>query len=89
MNDRFVPLATKVSAGNTGESFRVKILSNVNGDAVPFHPLGTSPGISSAHVAHGELAEKSRVSLVREGERITGIRVQCACGEVIELQCVY
>jgi hypothetical protein len=29
------------------------------------------------------------VDVEREGERITRIRVQCSCGEVIELDCQY
>ena len=30
-----------------------------------------------------------KVSLQRDGNRVTGIQVQCSCGQVIELACVY
>lgn len=30
-----------------------------------------------------------RVSLEREGEQVTSIRVRCVCGHLIELKCVY
>ena len=30
-----------------------------------------------------------RVSLQSDGDRITSIRVQCACGQVMDLACVY
>lgn len=32
---------------------------------------------------------KPVVSLQKDGDRVTHIRVQCACGEVIELECAY
>lgn len=89
MTEIFVPLAAKVPAVSTGASFRMKVLANASGVTVPFQPLGALPGRFPAPVAHGEHAGQPQVSLVRDGERITGIRVQCACGEVIALQCVY
>jgi hypothetical protein len=30
-----------------------------------------------------------KVELKRDGERITQIRVQCRCGELIEIDCEY
>jgi len=30
-----------------------------------------------------------RVTLQRDGGRVSSIRVQCSCGQVIELACVY
>ena len=88
MSENFVPLAVKASPGSTGESFRVKVLANANGAAVPFQPLGALPG-ATLPVAHLKHSGQPQISLVRDGERITSVRVQCACGEVIELQCVY
>ncbi len=32
---------------------------------------------------------KPVVTLQRDGDRVTHIRVQCACGQVIELECAY
>jgi hypothetical protein len=89
MSDAFVPLAAKVPADNSAELFRLKVLANANGTAVPFQPIGAPRGGSPAQGAHGEHTGHSQVSLVRDGDRITSVRVQCACGEVIELQCVY
>ena len=39
--------------------------------------------------SHGQGAGQPVVTLQREGERVTGIRVECACGQVIELACSY
>jgi hypothetical protein len=89
MSEGFVPLAAKPSGDHSAEPFRLKVLANANGPAVPFQPIGALRGASPAPSAHGEHAGQPQVSLVREGDRITGVRVQCGCGEVIELQCVY
>ena len=44
----------------------------------------------SAHAhASGSPAGKPIVTLQREGERIAGIRIECGCGQVIELACSY
>lgn len=89
MNEAFVPLTGKVSPNPAAEPFVVKVLAKATGAAVPFQPPGARPGGTSAPAAHDEHAGQTHVSLVRDGERITAVRVQCGCGEVIELQCVY
>ena len=52
-----------------------------------FSPLPSAPS-SHAHANTGA-AGKPVVTLQREGERITGIRIECVCGQVIELACSY
>jgi hypothetical protein len=89
MNEGFVPLATRMSTNNSAEPFRVKVVASANGAAIPFQSLDTQRGSTATQLAHGQPAGQSQVSLVRDGDRITGVRVQCGCGEVIELQCVY
>ena len=51
-----------------------------------FAPLPTSV---SAHLHAGAGPGKPVVTLQREGERVTGIRIECACGQIIELACSY
>jgi hypothetical protein len=34
-------------------------------------------------------AGEPAITLQREGDRVTHIRIQCACGQVIELACLY
>ena len=41
----------------------------------------------SGPAAHGR--DEVKVELKRSGERITQIRIECRCGEVIELDCEY
>ncbi len=60
---------------------------------VPAADAGTtfSPLRPAANGPHGTAAGHGAASftLQKEGERITGIRVECACGQVIELACQY
>jgi hypothetical protein len=30
-----------------------------------------------------------RVTVQREGDRVTHLRIQCTCGQIMELACVY
>jgi hypothetical protein len=48
-----------------------------------FQPLGRA--------GHGGASGQCepRVTLQRDGDRISAIRIQCACGQVVELACVY
>ncbi len=52
-----------------------------------FAPLA-APDTPHAHAAAGA-AGKPVVTLQRDGERVTAIRIECVCGQVIELACSY
>jgi hypothetical protein len=45
----------------------------------PFSPLAEKP----------VPAREPKITLQRDGETVTGIQVQCACGQVIDLSCAY
>jgi hypothetical protein len=47
-------------------------------------PLGATPPVHT-HAPGAEV----KVELKRAGDRITQIRIQCRCGELIELDCDY
>jgi len=86
--ESFVPLAaTPVAPGQ--RKFQAGIMPR-DGHFRPFRELEKKP------LAPGETAlsdEKiycePRISVQREGERVTSIRVQCTCGQVMELACLY
>ncbi len=88
-NDSFVPLAP-ASPRPAGErrEFRARVISQ-SSEAQAFQSVAAAvtPSVANpvAHVAHGE----PKVSLQRDGNRVTGIHIQCSCGQVIELSCVY
>jgi hypothetical protein len=73
-------------------------LAGITSGAAPgvfsqFAPVGgAEPGVvstgtppSTPHHTHREL----NMEIKREGERISQIRVQCRCGELIEIDCEY
>jgi hypothetical protein len=88
-NDSFVPLAPASSrpAGERRE-FRATVISQ-SSQTQSFQSVAavamTSVASPVAHAAHGE----PKVSLQRDGNRVIGIHIQCACGQVMELSCVY
>jgi hypothetical protein len=84
MSDTFTPLVTTpVSSGEAG-MFLLKVLPQAEAKAV-FEPL--------AGAARPEPPAKScappSVTLQRQGEMVSGIRIECGCGQVIELACVF
>jgi len=73
MNDQFIPLVPPHSAAE----------SAVLGQTLqPLQALG-----STTHPAHP--ANSPKITLKRDGDRITHINVVCSCGQVVELACVY
>lgn len=87
--DKFVPLAVGAPSTKDRTDFRVTVLRDTPA-AAAFQPLNqphaAAPNtIPGAH-AH---AHEPQVTLQREGDRVTGIHIQCGCGRMIELGCVY
>src|SRR5271157_3122643 len=84
MSDTFVPLT--VATGSSGGSgpFQMKVLPQAEATAV-FAPLPGAGAGNSFSTACG----RPVLTLQRQGEVVSGIRVECACGQVIELKCVY
>jgi hypothetical protein len=84
MSDSFVPFVT--APISTGEStmLHLKILGQADAKAV-FEPLpiGGSPGPVAKDCG------QPSVTLQRQGEVVSGIRIECGCGQVIELACAY
>jgi hypothetical protein len=60
-----------------------------------FKPLPSAASISAAtpataaSAAVGNCAAKPAVTLQRKGNVVTSIRVQCACGQVLDINCQY
>lgn len=78
--DGFVPAkpAAAETAPRTGAS----------GATGPAPHAGSAPASVVAprpHVEHG----RPIVTLQRDGDQVTGIRIECTCGNVIELDCLY
>ena len=52
-----------------------------------FAPLQTSSSVHAHAAAAG--SGKPVVTLQRDGDRVTAIRIECVCGQIIELACSY
>jgi hypothetical protein len=80
MSESFTPLVPP-TAGSKEAAF------------TPVHSKGLAPGTApSAPGAAGSgpgVCSKPVVTLRRNGDIVSGIRIQCACGQVIDLACVY
>jgi hypothetical protein len=84
--DAFVPL-TSAQPARPGEltEFRATVVSNPGAMqkfqavevSAPARP-GSTPAVCSP-----------RVNVQRDGDRVTGIHIQCSCGQVIDLSCLY
>lgn len=85
-DNAFIPLAGAAASPNQRPDFSVTVLAQTE-NAQPFRPLG-QPLKAACAITHDSGCEP-RVTVQREGDRISSIRVQCACGQVIELACVY
>ena len=80
MPETFVPLisARTQSGGSSFTSLTARSVS------VP-----TAKGATGATDPATPCVNKPVITLQRTGEVVTSIRVQCGCGQVIDLACVY
>jgi len=81
--DTFVPLNSAAPPARDRAEFKVSVLKDA-ANLRPFQPLGRPSGAKP-----GSPACEPKVTLQREGDRITGIHIQCSCGQVMELACQY
>lgn len=88
----FVPLSNTAASPGTAakSSFRVSVVSGASHPEA-FRPLQSAIGSAAQGTpASGSgHAGKPTISLQREGDRVTQIRIECVCGEVILLDCQY
>ena len=100
--DSFVPL-TAAPTSSAPREFRVAILNGhdhgptgsvASGGAGKsssgFQTLGVGQPapVSAANPLEKKLAEP-RVTVQRDGDRVTHLRIQCTCGMIMDLACVY
>ncbi len=96
--ESFVPLTANPVTPAPRE-FRVNVLNGTNaaggncdGQGV-VRPEGFQSLEGQRPVSPGKGAEKKigepRVTVQREGDRVTHLRIQCSCGQILDLACVY
>lgn len=87
-NSTFVPFEPGTGgadhSGNLG--FTPKVISATDGAT----PAASKPTSAAAHQHSGsEASAKPVVTLQRTGDKITSIRIECICGQIIDLNCSY
>lgn len=80
--DSFVPL-TAAPASAEPREFRVTV-TNSSKKSDSFHTMEASTAPTP-----GKKNCEPRVTVQRDGDRVTHLRVQCSCGQVLDLACVY
>jgi hypothetical protein len=83
----FDPLAASAPSPPPGGP-NLKVMPNGEGNA-NFSPLEAPPNLTVHHSPAAPSGSGPNVTLQREGDRVTGIRIECQCGQVIELTCSY
>jgi hypothetical protein len=82
--DQFIPLVTVAPSAEKRE-FQITVIPQ-NAQPQPFQSM--EKGTSVAGTLFKKNCEPS-LSVQRDGGRITNIRIQCNCGQTIDLACVY
>ncbi len=96
MADKFIPLSLPngPTAAKDASAFclTVRSSSSEGSEAARLSPSPNGPPIADSPLAaHPSLPPHAapKLSLIKSGDRITLIRVECVCGQVIELACDY
>ena len=84
-SEKFVPLALAASAPRNRAEFQVTVLTQAE-QAQALQSVGPKP--AATPVPQAPTCEP-KVTLQREGERVTAIHIECTCGLIIELACDY
>jgi hypothetical protein len=92
MSDSFVPLFAKGPNGNEPavEFSRLKLRTAPAAPAAL--PRANPTPAAPATPVEGQNCQSHaapKVTLQKEGEKVTGIKIECSCGQIILLDCVY
>lgn len=97
MNADFQPLVPEQPPNLSGEeAFRLEVLSSdlpagALHASAPANSSQRDPSPNSARppVAPGSALREPKLTLEREGDRVSRILVQCSCGQILEIDCDY
>jgi hypothetical protein len=66
-------------------------IPSLRGTVIPGSNVRINPPtrMTTCAVATAENGPQPKITLIREGNAVRAIRVECTCGEVIQLDCQY
>ncbi len=86
--ESFLPL-TPLTPVEKNREFRVTVIPQTESGHA-FQTLGqVALAAAENSTPNARKNCEPRLSVQRDGERIANIRIQCSCGQVMELACVY
>jgi hypothetical protein len=87
--ESFVPL-TPAPAQDFHQEFRVRVLSDPT-QVAAFQSIESrlAPRPQTREASSHNASCEPHVSVQREGDRVSSIRIQCSCGQSFDLACVY
>ena len=85
--ESFIPLTNLPVSGEPRE-FRVTVIPKSEQTRLVQSMEAPAPPPSGPAPAGGKPGEP-RVTLQCDGDRVTNIRIQCTCGQIMDLACVY
>jgi hypothetical protein len=91
MSAAFVPLVTGALPSCTPSMpTRLKPISATPktfevADPARLQKTDAAPPAAAPHIAHGP----PKITLERQGDLVTHIRIECSCGQITELKCEY
>lgn len=94
MSTAFVPLFPQVAAKPEIQTdlmrLKVRSLDAATIAATPAFAPKPKAGLEvSASCAITHADKTPQISLQRDGDKVVGIRIECSCGQVIQLDCLY
>jgi len=83
MSNGFVPIVTSATAAAyaTGDAFPRIVVNAV--EARPFQPV--LPVLPHGDCASSASPSEPKVTVARNGDRVSSIKIQCSCGQTVEL----
>lgn len=88
MSAEFTPFAAGRSESGTSTPFVLRRVASATSQG-GYQPLASGGGVPPPRPPNLGEGHVPVVTLQREGDRVTGIRITCRCGEVIDLACDY
>ncbi|HXI50107.1 MAG TPA: hypothetical protein VNH84_01320 [Candidatus Saccharimonadales bacterium] len=88
-SDPFVPFAPVSEPAKPSPAPSPTLKTAPRSDTVPpFTPLEARAPVSHGPHREGHSGQPV-ITMQRDGDRVVGIRIECVCGQVIELACNY
>jgi len=82
MDNAFTPLFPAAGPGSSSPDLKLRPAGEASAGFQPVKPSGANPPANHA-------PDKPVITFERNGDRITQIKIQCSCGQIIELACDY